>query len=115
MNVKEIVSEYLKTNKFDGLVWSGDLCGCLLEDLAPCGQISDDCEAGHRQNIDASADCDCGACGKAHWHIVATQPISDESCTDAKAASESGLTSPAPGYATAPEPSLIVKISREVH
>ena len=35
MNVKEIVTEYLKDNGFDGLV-DDEECGCDLKDLMPC-------------------------------------------------------------------------------
>ena len=34
MNVKEIVAEYLKRNRFDGLCCKN--CGCLLDDLMLC-------------------------------------------------------------------------------
>ena len=34
MNIREIVAEYLKAHKCDGLC--GDECGCSLDDLMPC-------------------------------------------------------------------------------
>lgn len=52
MTVKEIVKEYLKVNGFTGL--HSDGCGCTVDDLAPCGEIIDDCEAGYRR--------ECAAC-----------------------------------------------------
>jgi hypothetical protein len=39
MNVKEIVIEYLKANKYDGLS-DGDGCGCGIDDLMKCGEIN---------------------------------------------------------------------------
>jgi hypothetical protein len=49
MNVKEIVKKYLDDNGFDGLY--NEDCGCLKDDLAPCGEILYDCEAGYKQNL----------------------------------------------------------------
>lgn len=43
---KEIIEEYLKNNGYDGL-YSWSQCGCKVGDLMPCGEIYDDCEAGH--------------------------------------------------------------------
>lgn len=45
MNVKEIVTEYLKVNGYDGLI--GDECGCKLDDLFPCCDFGKDCEPGY--------------------------------------------------------------------
>ncbi len=45
MNVKEIVSEYLKANGYDGLYT--DDCGCWLTDLFPCGENFEDCKPGY--------------------------------------------------------------------
>ena len=35
MDVKQIVTEYIKAHDLDGLC--NDVCGCGLDDLAPCG------------------------------------------------------------------------------
>lgn len=48
MTVKQIVEKYLRDNGYDGLV--GNQCGCLLEDLEPCGEMSSDCQAAYRHN-----------------------------------------------------------------
>lgn len=64
MSVLEIVHEYLKANKFDGLFSPGE-CACKLDDLAPCGEIHGDCEAGYL------SDCDCG---DHDWHIGPAKP-----------------------------------------
>lgn len=44
--VLAIVEDYLKCNGFDGLVAGDRECACILADLAPCGDVGDDCEAG---------------------------------------------------------------------
>jgi len=36
MNIREIISKYLKDNGFDGLIDLDYYCSCLLEDLMPC-------------------------------------------------------------------------------
>lgn len=84
MNVKMIVAEYLKTHKYAGLCCLDVPCGCLLEDLAPCGEMSEKCRPGHREDVDKETACDCDGCGEDHWHIVpeGTWGVMDES--DAK-------------------------------
>lgn len=42
MNVIEVVSEYLVKNGFDALLNADIECGCVLGDLAPCGEISEE-------------------------------------------------------------------------
>ena len=44
MNVKEIVKRWLIENKYDGLYNDG--CGCEIDDLSPCGEMCDSCQAG---------------------------------------------------------------------
>ena len=60
--VRDIVTEWLRTNGYDGLVEKDGECGCRLEDLFPCGDVyAQWCVAGHEVK------CTCGAgCG---WHI----------------------------------------------
>lgn len=49
MNVLDMVREFLEGHDFDGLANPDAGCACLLEDLAPCGEINgDDCIAGYR-------------------------------------------------------------------
>lgn len=48
MKVIEIVKAHLVREGFDGLVQTDAQCGCLLDDLAPCGGVGHDCEAGYR-------------------------------------------------------------------
>jgi hypothetical protein len=58
----EIVEAWLKQNGFDGLYNSDAECGCLIGDLAPCGEIPLECTAGYKQPCDES-------CGDHDWHI----------------------------------------------
>ena len=46
--VIEIVKEHLVANGFDGLVQVDAECGCLCDDLAPCGGDYSACEPGYR-------------------------------------------------------------------
>jgi len=47
MTLKEIVTKWLKENGYDGLCEVMTECGCGLDDLMPCGEPKEDCEAGH--------------------------------------------------------------------
>ncbi|HDY90020.1 MAG TPA: hypothetical protein ENH82_18105 [bacterium] len=47
MNIREIVTEWLKNNGYDGLV--NDDCGCNVSDLMLCDEPSINCEAGHQR------------------------------------------------------------------
>lgn len=40
--VKKMIYSYLKINGYDGLYYEND-CGCLVDDLAPCGSVVLDC------------------------------------------------------------------------
>jgi hypothetical protein len=47
--VKQILTQYLKANGYDGLcnVDGWDSCGCTLADYAPCGSLSLMCRAAY--------------------------------------------------------------------
>ena len=52
MNVKnptviEMVAKHLIKHGYDGLYY--DDCGCAVGDLAPCGHINENCQAGYDQ------------------------------------------------------------------
>ncbi len=66
MDVREIVEKYLKKNKYDGLFNADGGCACLTSDLAPCGEIYGECEAGHLKPCD---------CGEHDWHIGLKLPV----------------------------------------
>ena len=46
MNVKQIVSAYLKAHGYDGLY--SDDCGCQKDDLMPCDEGGQNCEPGYQ-------------------------------------------------------------------
>lgn len=81
MNVNDIVAEYLRANKYDGLCLPEHGCACLIEDLVPCAAISGKCRPGHRVNVSADTPCWCDESGTDHWHIEAD---------DASGSAESG-------------------------
>lgn len=56
-----IVRDWLTANGYDGLCSNNRECACCTDDLAPCGNIGDDCEAGHKRPCN---------CGDHDWHIV---------------------------------------------
>ena len=62
MNIKEIVTDYLKKNEYDGLYHNDQECGCELNDLFPCGTYDYDCTAGYK--------VDCSEFGdECKWYI----------------------------------------------
>ena len=69
MRVIQIVEEYLKSNGFDGLCNCDVPCGCLLDNLCPCGDLNVDCQAGHREEVGSSVECGCDGQGENHWHV----------------------------------------------
>ncbi len=64
--VKEIITQYLKDNGYDGLYNGEGPCGCLAEDLFPCGEMFDECSPGYK------GACNCGECD---WHIYGSKDI----------------------------------------
>lgn len=59
MNIKQIVTGYLKTNGYDGLC--KDDCGCKVDDLFPCDCVDTEyCEAGVLVTESDCTECDNG-------------------------------------------------------
>lgn len=75
--VIEIVKAHLVENGFDGLVQTDSECGCLLEDLQPCGEDFSGCEPAYRG---AHEDGDFG-----DWAMYRTKGRALESVETAKA------------------------------
>ncbi len=44
--IKDIIKTWLKDNGYDGLY--DDECGCEIDDLFPCGEPNEHCEAGYK-------------------------------------------------------------------
>jgi hypothetical protein len=75
MNVKLILEEWLKEHKFDGLCNLDVPCGCLCGDLAPCGEMNEDCRPGHRADVEEQDVCGCDGQGTKHWHVCIEGPV----------------------------------------
>jgi len=48
LTVRQIVADRLKADGYDGLFCSVGDCGCVLDDLMPCCESCEHCEAGFR-------------------------------------------------------------------
>lgn len=81
LNVKEIVNEHLKANGYGGLYnWDGE-CGCEVGDLAPCGELQQDCVPGYKVNC--TKNCTHEDAGeKDAWHIQVEKPNLTPTPTD---------------------------------
>ena len=76
--VIEIVRAHLEANGFDGLVAVAADCGCLCDDLAPCGSDFGQCEPGYRgMNTDQ-------AYSPEDWAMYRTKEAARESCAVAR-------------------------------
>lgn len=68
-NVIDLVWAGLRARGYDGLF--SDECGCSVDDLAPCGEIQFDCEAGYRHE-----GCSTGCGEGCDFHIKPDKPVS---------------------------------------
>lgn len=59
-NVLDIIVTYLKEHGYDGLCY--DDCGCHLDDLCPCGELSLNCEPGYEVKAPESSEYDFYIC-----------------------------------------------------
>ena len=49
IDVLKAVENYIRENGYDGLCnLDNDGCGCLVDDLAPCGEMNQRCVLGYR-------------------------------------------------------------------
>ncbi len=69
MEVRQIVEQWLRANKYDGLTTED--CGCEVDDLMPCGEIISDCKAGYK--VPCPGPEDCPTDGDCPWHISTTK------------------------------------------
>jgi len=56
-DVIELVESALTKKGFDGLYRDNE-CGCVIGDLAPCGEIGAHCEAGYKVEAPEGSDFD---------------------------------------------------------
>ena len=66
LTAHEIVVQWLDANGFDGL--ASDECACDIADLAPCGNIGPDCQAGYKASCPGGEECD--GDGECDFHIL---------------------------------------------
>lgn len=73
MTCKEIITEYLKENGYDGLY--DDHCCCELDDLMPCGEpeLFIDCKAGYKRKP-TQEEMDAMGLDDTNWFISETKP-----------------------------------------
>lgn len=71
-DVEAIVKEYLQKNGFDGIMESFGECACLIDDLAPCGEMQASCIAGYKHNCNSK--CEHETIGDG-WHISTEKPF----------------------------------------
>jgi len=57
MTVKDILINYLKKNKYDGLYYPGE-CHCIPYDLIPCGNDPSECKPGVKVPCTCGLKCD---------------------------------------------------------
>ena len=50
--IKQLLKEYLKALKYDGLCLLDHDCGCGFDDFMPCGEPSPECEAAYGVKTD---------------------------------------------------------------
>jgi hypothetical protein len=82
MRIIEIVKAHLEANGFDGLVAVDAECGCLCDDLVPCGGDFGQCEPGYRgANIEQSYSPD-------DWAIYRTKAAALASVADSSSRNE---------------------------
>ena len=73
MDVNDIVMEWLKERGYDGLFNSDGECGCLVDDLAPCGEGMSTCVPGYKRMGRDDEECD--------WYIGPEKPTEEGEST----------------------------------
>ena len=70
MEIRQIVEQWLRANGYDGLTTVD--CGCVVDDLMPCGECIANCKAGYK--VSCPGEADCPADGDCPWHISTSKP-----------------------------------------
>jgi hypothetical protein len=82
MNIKSVVTQWLKDNNYDGLCNPLNECGCGINDLFPCiGDDVLDCQPAHHRSCencpaDIKAECEMGGEGEGCWGLDVHYAIS---------------------------------------
>ena len=72
LTVQEIVKQYLKDHKYDGLFHADGNCACSVDnDLMDCCEPCQDCEAGYKNPCN---------CGEHDYHITRDKHPIDDFC-----------------------------------
>ena len=80
MEIRQIVEQWLRANGYDGLTTVD--CGCVVDDLMPCGEYVADCEAGYK--VPCLGGGDCPADGDCPWHISTSKGAKEINLTNDK-------------------------------
>ena len=67
-----VIASAISAGGYDGLYAADGECACELGDLAPCGQLRDDCMMGYRYWCEDS-DCEYTETNHKHWHMRETK------------------------------------------
>ena len=73
-DVLDLVQIQLKAKGFDGLYHDTGECACLLDDLAPCGQIESHCIAGYKALCTPDCEHEGDSDGPGAWHVQGSKP-----------------------------------------
>lgn len=63
MDILDLIIRELENTDYDGLYNEDGECGCILGDLAPCGEMPNSCIFGYKIEADSNSDFD--------WFVVA--------------------------------------------
>ena len=82
MNVKQILTTWLRERGYEGLFYAGFECGCEVNDLMPCGVYQRECQPGFKTPCDCGEDCEWHISGDRQYTAAArppTTPVEDRS------------------------------------
>lgn len=74
IGLRTITAKWLQQNGYDGLFLEGG-CACLITDLMPCREPSEQCCAGYKARC-TKPDEMCESCADSHtgWHVQPDKP-----------------------------------------
>jgi hypothetical protein len=68
INVREMLTEHLRANGYDGLLSESHDCACQLDDLIPCMEDCSFCKPAHYVPCDDPNECEFGD-SPTHFHM----------------------------------------------